>query len=183
MIDRIYQFWRAAARRVRRRWLSWRGVRMGRRCWIQNVQVPRNPWDVLLEDEVALDDGVVLLTTGEKQISPRIRIGAQTYVNRFAMFDATESIVVGKRCMIGPSCYVTDHDHGTQAGADIANQPLVSAETRIGNDVWVGAGVIILKGVAVGDGAILGAGAVVTKDVPAGAVAVGVPAGVVGSRQ
>ena len=156
---------------------------MGRRSWIQAIRVPRNPWDILLEDEVALDDGVVLLTTGEKRELPRIRIGSRTYVNRFTMFDASEAVVVGERCMIGPHCYVTDHDHGTAADAETGSQPLRSSETRIGNDVWIGAGVIILKGVAIGDGAVLGAGAVVTSDVPANAIAVGVPARVVGKRQ
>jgi acetyltransferase-like isoleucine patch superfamily enzyme len=164
-------------------WLQRRGVRMGRRCWIQAVRIPRNPWDIFLEDEVALDDEVVLLTTGEKRELPRIRIGARSYVNRFTMFDASESIVVGARCMIGPHCYVTDHDHGTSAGAGIAWQPLRSSPTRIGDDVWIGAGVIVLKEVSVGDGAVIGAGAVVTHDIPAGAVAVGVPASVVGKRQ
>ena len=113
----------------------------------------------------------------------RIRIGSRTYVNRFTMFDASEAVVVGERCMIGPHCYVTDHDHGTAADAETGSQPLRSSETRIGNDVWIGAGVIILKGVAIGDGAVLGAGAVVTSDVPANAIAVGVPARVVGKRQ
>jgi acetyltransferase-like isoleucine patch superfamily enzyme len=156
---------------------------MGRECWIQAICVPRNPWDIFLEDEVALDDGVVLLTTGEKRESPRIQIGARSYVNRCTMFDASESIVVGARCMIGPHCYVTDHDHGTSAAAGIARQPLRSSATRIGEDVWIGAGAIVLKGVSIGDGAVVGAGAVVTHDVPAGAVVVGVPACAVGNRQ
>jgi serine acetyltransferase len=183
MIESAYQAWCGCLRRLRRQWLRLRGVQLGRRCWIQAIEIPTNPWDIALGDEVALDSHVVLLTTGERRMTPRIRIGSRTYINRYTMLDASDSIVVGQRCMIGPSCYVTDHDHGTQAGAEIALQPLQSSATRIGNDVWVGAGVIILKGVAIGDGAVLGAGAVVTKDVPAGAVAVGVPACVVGDRQ
>ncbi len=137
--------------------LRLRGVRLGRGCWIQSIEIPRNPWDIDLGDEVALDKHVVLLTTGERRTAPRIQIGAGTYVNRFTMFDASDSVVIGKRCMIGPSCYITDHDHGTQAGADIRFQQLRSAQTRIGDDVWISAGVIVLKGVTIANGAIIGA--------------------------
>jgi maltose O-acetyltransferase len=183
MIERHFQAYLGVLRRLRRQWLRMRGVQLGRGCWIQAVEIPRNPWDVTLGDEVALDSHVTLLTTGTRQAAPRIRIGSRTYINRFTMLDAAESITIGERCMVGPNCYMTDHDHGTNAAAGIASQPLRSSPTRIGNDVWIGAGVMVLKGVSVGDGAIIGAGAVVTHDIPAGAIAVGVPASVVGKRQ
>jgi acetyltransferase-like isoleucine patch superfamily enzyme len=182
-IESGYQTLRGIGRRVRRQFLRWRGSEIGNGCWLQAIAIPRNPWDISLSDQVALDDHVVLLTVGERRPTPRIQIGSRTYVNRFTMFDASESIVVGARCMIGPSCYITDHDHGTSAGGDIATQPLVSAEVRIGDDVWIGAGVIVLKGVTIGNGAVVGAGAVVTRDVAAGAIVHGVPARVAGVRQ
>ena len=47
---------------------------------------------------------------------------------------------------------------------------------RIGRHVWIGAGAIILPGVSIGDDALIGAGSVVTRDVPAGAIALGNPA-------
>jgi maltose O-acetyltransferase len=183
MIERAYQIWSGMLRRVRRQWLRLRGVQFGSRCWIQSIEIPRNPWDIVLGDEVALDKHVVLLTNGHRQTAPRIRIGGCTYVNRFTMFDASDSIVVGERCMIGPFCYITDHDHGMPLGEDVRAQRLESATTRIGNDVWIGAGVMVLKGVTIGDGAVVGAGAVVTKDVPFGAVVAGVPARVVRDRR
>src|SRR5262249_2205765 len=127
MLELVFQFWNGLVRRFRRQFLRWRGVRMGRGCWIQAIEVARNPRDILLGDGVALDAGVVLLTTGEGRPAPRLQFGSQTYVNRFTMFDASESIVVGERCMIGPSCYITDHDHGMQAGLDVAAQKLESA--------------------------------------------------------
>ena len=183
MTERVYQACCGCLRRLRRQWLHLRGVKLGQRCWIQAIEVPRNPWDIALGDEVALDHHVTLLATGARQTAPRIRIGARTYINRFTMLDASDSITIGERCMIGPNCYLTDHDHGTSVNSEISSQPLRSSPTRIGNDVWMGAGAIVLKGVSVGDGAVIGAGAVVTHDIPAGAVAIGVPACVVGKRQ
>src|SRR5262249_55977323 len=124
IMERGFQAWLAVLRRVRRMWLRWRGVTIGRRCWIQAIEVPRNARDIVLGDEVSLDNHVVLLSTNETGAFPAIRIGSRTYVNRFTMFDASESIVVGERCMIGPHCYFTDHDHGMQMGRNIASQPL-----------------------------------------------------------
>ena len=136
----------------------------------------------MLGNNVSLDANVVLLTTGVTQTTPRIQIRSGTYVNRFTIFDASDLIDVGEGCMIGPNCYITDHDHGMRAGAAVGLQPLVSAPVRIGNDVWIGAGAIVLKGVTIGDGAVVGAGAIVTNDVPTHAIVVGVPAKVIGTR-
>lgn len=85
--------------------------------------------------------------------------------------------------MIGPYCYLTDHDHAHLPGCLVSDQPLTSARVRIGSDVWLGAGVVVLKGVTIGDNAVVGAGAVVTNDVPAGVKVAGVPARVIGSRE
>jgi acetyltransferase-like isoleucine patch superfamily enzyme len=121
--------------------------------------VPRNSWDIVIGDGVALDDQVVLLTTGSRGTRPRLVIGNRTYVNRFTMFDASEDIEVGQNSRIGPFCYLTDHDHGT---------------ARIGNNVWIGAGVTVLKG---DRGQRRDRrGRRVTRDVAPGATFAGVPA-------
>ncbi len=140
------------------------------------VDVPKNPWDIQLDEGVALDHGVTLLGVGSRQLAPRILIGARCYVNRFTMFDASLSIVVGPDAMIGPFCYITDHEHGTEPGQPIGVQSLREARVVIENNVWLGAGVVVLKGVTIGEGAVVGAGSVVSRSIPPGARVVGVPA-------
>ena len=109
-----------------------------------------------------------------------IRYG--TYINRYTMIDAHERIEIGRNCMIGPHCYITDANHGVATALPVKNQPMEAKPVIIEDEVWLGAGVIVLSGVRVGSGAVVGAGAVVTSDIPANVIAVGVPARVVNRR-
>ncbi len=149
--------------------------------WLRAVEIPRNWPDITLEDGVALDRGVVLLCSGPV-ISDKLVIRSGTYVNRYTMFDAHEHLEVGRNCMIGPHCYFTDGNHRTRPGVSVKSQPMVTAPVVVEDEVWIGAGVMVLAGVRVGRGAIVGAGSVVTRDIPRDTIAVGVPARVVGSR-
>lgn len=169
-------------RRVRRWWLQKRGVTMGPDCWIQDVMIPRNPWDIELGTGVKLDRHVVLLTTGKHMPPPRIQIQDRVYVNRFTVVDATERIEIAPHTMIGPHCYITDHDHGFDSDMLVKNQSMPSSPVTIGKDAWIGAGVTILKGVSVGPKSVIGAGTVVTEDVEAGAKVAGVPGRQIGWR-
>lgn len=176
LVNRIIRYPGAIASRIRITRLRLLGARVGRKCWIRRIHVPRNPWDIVIDDMVALDDEVVLLTTGTRNAGPRLRIGRSTYVNRFTMFDASASITVGAQCMIGPYCYITDHDHGVDEQGPISAQALVEAPVKVGDNVWIGAHAVILKGVSIGDNAVIGAGAVVTTDVGPNERVAGVPA-------
>ena len=158
-----------------RLWRAW-GARVGPHCRIARVEVPRNPWDISLGAGVILERDVILMTTGARLPHPRIQIGDGAYINRFTMIDSIERIEIGANSMLGPHCYLTDHDHGTGADKPMGEQPMQSAPLIIGANVWIGAGAIILKGITIGEGAIVGAGAVVTRDVAPGARVGGVPA-------
>jgi acetyltransferase-like isoleucine patch superfamily enzyme len=158
------------------------GVRLLGYVWMRQIEIPRNHHEIEIAAGAALDRGVVLLCSGVSTGSIKIRIGAGTYINRYTMLDASESLEIGKNCAIGPGCYLTDHDHGIDPALPPLSQQLISAPTRLGNEVWLGAHVVVLKGVTIGDRAVVGAGSVVTKDVPADAVVVGVPARVVRLR-
>ena len=86
-------------------------------------------------------------------------------------------ITIGDNVVLAPRVHILAHDASTKV---FLNYTLV-ANTRIGNNVFIGAGTIVLPGVTIGDNVVIGAGSVVTKDIPSDSVAVGVPAYVVKS--
>ncbi|MGQ0627762.1 MAG: acyltransferase [Phycisphaerales bacterium] len=182
MLNRIIDL--PSAVRSRSRITAYRalGAQIGVGCRMSRVMIPYNPWDVQLGDRVSLDNHIVLLCVGPQTGKRKIVIGDMVYCNRFTMFDASELVEIGNDVMIGPHCYITDHDHGIEPGQSVHTQPLRSAPTRIGTGCWIGAQVTVLKGVTIGDGAIVAAGSVVTRDIPAGCVAAGVPAKVMRER-
>ncbi len=178
MLDLIDRLCTGLASRGRNAYWRARGVHVEGYCWLRAIEVPRRHRCVRL-NSCSLDRGVVLLVSGPPGDDVRIDVGPGTYLNRGTILDATVSVVIGRDVAMGPGCYVTDHDHGTDPSASPLAQPMVSRPTRVGDRAWLGAHVVVLKGVTIGDGAVVGAGSVVTRDVPAGAVAVGSPARVV----
>jgi acetyltransferase-like isoleucine patch superfamily enzyme len=182
ILARLVAFGLGAKSRWRNLYYRMLGVRLQGYVWMRQIEIPRNYQEIEIAGGVSLDRGVVLLCSGPANGSTKIRIGAGTYINRNTMLDATESVEIGSNCAIGPGCYLTDHDHGMDPSLPPLAQPMCSSPTRLGNEVWLGAHVVVLKGVTVGDGAVVGAGSVVTKDIPSDAVAVGAPARVIRFR-
>ncbi len=112
-----------------------------------------------------------------------IDIGANTIFGHHCTIAARSSVIVGQDCLIAELVSIRDHDHtSAHTGVPTRSQGEDVAPVRIGNNVWLGAKVTVLKGVSIGDGAIVGANAVVTSDLPPGAVAVGVPARMIRTR-
>jgi UDP-3-O-[3-hydroxymyristoyl] glucosamine N-acyltransferase len=151
-------------------------------AWLRSIRIPRQWTDISIARGVALDDGVVLLASGTPR-KEKIAIGTSVYINRNTLIDASCGISIGAETMIGPNCYISDHDHQYEVGTAPGEGSLANAPTRIGKCVWLGAGVHVLKGVSIGDGAIVGAGSIVTKDIPENTIAVGSPARVIRSRE
>jgi acetyltransferase-like isoleucine patch superfamily enzyme len=156
------------------------GAKIGRHCFIRDIEVPCDPWDLLIEDGVGLDNRVVLCLNGPSRGRPKIVIRAGVYINRYTVIDAFEKVEIGEGAMIGPHCYIADHDHDRVPGMAGINTPLRGAAITIGRRVYVGAGVVITKGVTIGDEATVGAGSVVRHDVAPGMTVAGVPARPVG---
>lgn len=115
----------------------------------------------------------------------RVTIGARTHVGEGCSLwagDNSGEIVLGEDVLFGPGVYITASNYGLAPGIPVMQQEKVEASVHIGNDVWLGANVVVLPGVRIGSGCVVGAGAVVTKDLPPMSIAVGVPAKVVGRR-
>lgn len=112
-----------------------------------------------------------------------VRLGDRVEINNFSIVNGTGGVDIGDDTLIGPGVRIISYQHHYAAGQTIRSQPTEGKPIRIGRDCWIGANAVILAGVNIGDGAIIGAGAVVTRDIPASAIAVGVPASVTGSRQ
>ncbi|MFE0477215.1 sugar O-acetyltransferase [Streptomyces sp. NPDC058947] len=107
-----------------------------------------------------------------------ITIGARTFVNFNLTALDVAAITIGEDCQIGPNVQLLTPTHPLEPGP--RRDKLEGARPiTIGDNVWLGGGVIVCPGVTIGDDSVIGAGAVVTKDVPAGVVALGNPARVV----
>ncbi len=100
--------------------------------------------------------------------------GSNVYANfNLTLVDDTD-IYVGDNVMFGPNVVVATAGHPVDPDLRLKVAQF-NIPVRIGNNVWIGAGAIVLPGVKIGDNSVIGAGSVVTKDIPANVVAVGNP--------
>ncbi len=113
-----------------------------------------------------------------------ISIGDNTFINHLCSVWAAPNgrVTIGNDVLFGPGTCVIASNHGTARDRLIREQEGRDAPIIIGNDVWLGANVVVTAGVTIGDGCVVGAGAVVTRDLPSYAICVGVPARPIGQR-
>jgi acetyltransferase-like isoleucine patch superfamily enzyme len=106
-----------------------------------------------------------------------ISIGDNVYFNRDTFITARDAVEIGNNVLIGPNVVINTGNHTfSDPKMPIVKQGHTSERIVIGDDVWVGANAIILKGVSIGEGSVIAAGAVVTKSVEPYTVVAGVPA-------
>lgn len=112
-----------------------------------------------------------------------IRLGRDVFLGPYTVIYGHGGVEIGDCCLIAMHCRIVSSNHTIPAfGTDIRSGPDIRLPVKIGRDVWLGAGVTVLGGVTLGDGCIVGAGSVVTKSLPAGCIAHGIPAEVKGWR-
>jgi acetyltransferase-like isoleucine patch superfamily enzyme len=171
--ERLDSLWTLCAGRLRARVLAARGARVGAKTAMGPRCIVIRPRCLELGDRVSLEADVYLKMVAD---SAALALGDSVFIGRGAQFDVAGRVAVGAHTVIAPRCFVTDHQHGTQPGLRIDQQPCAVAPVTIGADVWLGTGVVVLPGVHIGDGAVVGANSVVTKDVAPMSVVAGAPA-------
>jgi acetyltransferase-like isoleucine patch superfamily enzyme len=117
----------------------------------------------------------VWITIGEQG---RVRIGSGTYLNIATMVACESLVEIGDHCMFANGCFVTDASHRfDDPEKPVPWQGFTSkGPTRIGDNVWCGAHVVVTTGVTIGERCVIGANSVVTRDLPAHSIAAGAPA-------
>jgi acetyltransferase-like isoleucine patch superfamily enzyme len=113
-----------------------------------------------------------------------VSIGAKTVLGQECTISSFQHVSIGRECVIADRVMLIDFDHGmVEVERPIRLQGIYKRDVHVGNNVWIGYGACILRGVIVGDNAVIGTNAVVTKDVPANAVVGGVPARLIRMRK
>ncbi len=146
--------------------------RIGKGCrFYGSIEMPYWGQDIRIGNECELGSDM-FLGTGPLG---RIEIGNGVSINREGLLLALRRITIGDNTRIGERVTIRDQDHKTN-DTYIRNSGFHVAPIIIGANCWIGANVVITKGVVVGDYCVIGAGAIVTKNVPSFSVAVGIPA-------
>ena len=119
--------------------------------------------------------GVVVRPPFHCEYGTRVSIGAKTFLNFDCLLLDVAAITIGVSCQLAPRVQLLTATHPVDPEARRAGwesgEPIV-----VGDNVWLGGGAVVNPGVTIGDDTVVGAGAVVTRDLPSGVVAAGVPA-------
>jgi acetyltransferase-like isoleucine patch superfamily enzyme len=167
----------------------------------QNV-VLRHPHKIRIADNVVIDDNCLVDAKGDTNRG--ITIGQGVFVGRNTILSckngdidladganvgfnceifSASAVRIGRDVLVAAYCYVIGGDHDfSDPAKSVLSQHRRSAGVTIGDGAWLGAGAKILDGVTVGEHAVIGSAALVRESVPPRAIAVGIPARVVGQR-
>ncbi len=124
--------------------------------------------------QTLLEPGVWITAPGEA----RVRIGSGCFLNLGVMVASMNLVEIGDHCMFANGCFISDASHRfDDPDRPVPEQGFTTrGPTRIGDNVWCGAHVVITSGVTIGERCVIGANSVVTKDIPPFSIAAGSPA-------
>jgi acetyltransferase-like isoleucine patch superfamily enzyme len=159
--------------------------RVGTHLRIERIPYIRGPGSIEIGDNVYVSGLLCVGFSMKSDTRPLLQIGSRTFIGHNSAFSVVQKIELGEDCLIAGDVRFYDNDgHPVDPEARRRHEPAGPSSSKpivIANNVWIGTGSIILKGVSIGEGSIVGAGSVVTKSIPSYSIAVGNPARVVRS--
>lgn len=138
---------------------------------------------IVLGSSVRLSGKPAISFSRALRSDPEFQVGDNTFIGHACSFSIAERVSIGRDCLLAAGVAVMDMDgHPLDAAERRAGRPTPSEQisaVTIGDDVWIGGGTLVLKGVSIGNRAIVAARSVVTKDVPPDTVVAGNPARII----
>ncbi|MFJ3141592.1 sugar O-acetyltransferase [Streptomyces halstedii] len=150
-------------------------VRLAARYQAAYVEDPAAARPLLAELLGSLGEDAEVRPPLQVDLGSNITLGARTFVNFNLTALDVAAITVGDDCLIGPNVQLLTPTHPLEPQPR-RDKLEAALPITLGDNVWLGGGVIVCPGVTIGDNSVIGAGSVVTRDVPANVVAVGNPA-------
>jgi acetyltransferase-like isoleucine patch superfamily enzyme len=158
-----YNFLRLGWRRIRSRG-NFRAGTVELLGW--NTKISAHPTGRVSLGGHLVSDGRMVIMVGERA---QLTVGGNVYFNEGAMLSCMERVEIGTGCRFGPNVKVFDNDHKFDAEGGVS-AALATAPVQIGNNCWLGANVVVLRGTVIGDNCVIGAGCVVKGQIPSGSV-------------
>lgn len=155
-------------------------IKIGNGVFVGSEVNIRNPGDLInIDDATTICDYSVIKSSPD---GGTVRIGKRVWIGQNCIIEG-KSISIGNDVILAPYIHVIDGDHGIARNRQINKQAAKTAPVIIEDDVWIGNGSVILKGVKLSQGCVISARSMVTHDIPPYAIAVGVPARIIGERK
>lgn len=184
LLDRAARAVSKGRRRLRglvwRGWICAWGGSVGRRLEVDFGARLRWPphRGIRIGDDVYIGISAVL----DAPVGSQLTLANRVKLMHHTVLATNNEIVIGQNTQVAECSSIRDSDHSLFRNALIRDQPLESTPVHIGDDVWIGRGVAVLRGSKIGDGAVLGANCVVRSNIPPFTIAAGVPARVIRVR-
>jgi acetyltransferase-like isoleucine patch superfamily enzyme len=128
----------------------------------RNVTIDCRSHGTIKVGYMTLEQNVVLASSG------LLSIGNNVFFNRNTIVVCRDEVLIGDNCIFGPNVCVYDHNHVFDKHG--LHDSFKTQKVIIGNNCWIGAGVIILKGTCIGDNCVIGAGTVLSGTIPKGSI-------------
>ncbi len=163
----------------------WRSqcLKIGERFCMEQLPYLTGSGEIVIGNDVRFSGKPSFAFSSRHTRRPKLSIGHGSFLGHNCALTVAEQVQIGNHCLLAGGVRIADFDghpldaNQRRAGATCATASVLPV--TLGDDVWIGHGAIILKGVTIGDRAVIGARAVVTHDVPADTVVAGNPARIV----